>query len=189
MRPSLWSALRQTDGARVPVTTPVTTPVKIEVVQGDITQADVDAIVNAANDHLWMGAGVAGAIVRAGGAGIEDEAMRQAPIKTGEAVITGGGRLKAAHVIHAAVMGQDLRTDGAKISQATTAALELAERYELTRIAFPALGTGVGGFPLDECARLMRDAVKGRQDSTLRSVRFVLFDEPVYLAFRRVTGL
>ena len=162
---------------------------KLEVVQGDITQADVDAIVNAANDHLWMGAGVAGAIVRAGGAEIEDEAMQQAPINPGEAVITSGGRLQARYVIHAAVMGQDLRTTGDLIAQAATAALDLADRYELSTIAIPALGTGVGGFPAEESARRMADAVKQRSDSALRTVRFVLFDEPTYLAFRRVTGL
>ena len=162
-------------------------PLTIEVVQGDITQAGVDAIVNAANDHLWMGAGVAGAIVRAGGAGIEDEAMQQAPIRIGDAVITGAGRLAARHVIHAAVMGQDLQTDGDTIEAATTAALDLAETHELRSIAFPALGTGVGGFPLEECARRMGTAVAQRPDSSpLRTVRFVLFDEPAYLAFKRV---
>lgn len=160
---------------------------KIEVVQGDITDAAVDAVVNAANDHLWMGSGVAGAIVRAGGRGIEAEAMRQAPIRVGEAVITGGGRLKAKHVIHAAAMGQDLQTDGGKISAATSAALELANDHEVTSVAFPALGTGVGGFPADECARLMREAVLELSDeSSLRSVRFVLFDEATFLAFKRV---
>ena len=161
----------------------------MEVVQGDITEADVDAIVNAANDHLWMGGGVAGAIVRAGGAGIEAEAMRQGPIRPGEAVITGAGSLATRHVIHAAVMGQDLQTDGGKISEATTAALVLAEEHALRHIAFPALGTGVGGFPLEECARLMRDAVRRREESSITSVRFVLFDEAAYLAFRRVLGV
>lgn len=162
----------------------------IEVEQGDITLAQVDAVVNAANDHLWMGSGVAGAIVRAGGRGIEDEAMQQAPIRAGQAVITGAGRLKARHVIHAAVMGQDLRTDGGKITAATSAALALAEEHKLHSIAFPALGTGVGGFPAEECARLMVEAVRlPIEDASLRTVRFVLFDEPTFLAFRRVLRL
>ncbi len=161
-------------------------PPTIDVVHGDITEAEVDAIVNAANDHLWMGSGVAGAIVRAGGAGIEAEAMRQGPVKAGQAVITGAGRMRTRHVIHAAVMGQDLQTDGGKISDATTAALELAEQHGIEHVAFPALGTGVGGFPIEECARLMRDAVLQRKESSVRSVRFVLFDEAAYLAFRRV---
>ncbi len=159
----------------------------IEVVQGDITQASVDAVVNAANDHLWMGSGVAGAIVRAGGPGIEDEAMQQAPIRPGQAVITGGGRLPARHVIHAAVMGQDLQTSGDLIADATAAALDLAESNSLRTIAFPALGTGVGGFPIEECARRMEKAVRQRTDSSsLRTVRFVLFDEPAYLTFMRI---
>jgi O-acetyl-ADP-ribose deacetylase (regulator of RNase III) len=161
----------------------------IKVVQGDITQADVDAIVNAANDQLWMGAGVAGAIVRAGGAGIEYEAMQQAPIRTGEAVITGAGHLTARHVIHAAVMGQDLETDGGTIAAATAAALALAEKADLRSIAFPALGTGVGGFPIDECARLMIHAVRQcTDDSPLRQVRFILFDAPALGAFSRALG-
>ena len=164
-------------------------PPTIDVVHGDITEAEVDAIVNAANDHLWMGSGVAGAIVRAGGAGIEAEAMRQGPVKAGQAVITGAGRMRTRHVIHAAVMGQDLQTDGGKISDATTAALELAEQHGIEHVAFPALGTGVGGFPIEECARLMRDAVLQRKESSVRSVRFVLFDEAAYLAFRRVLAV
>src|SRR5919109_2245967 len=91
----------------------------LEVVQGDITTYAVDAIVNAANSHLWMGAGVAGAIKRKGGQVIEDEAVRQGPIAVGEAVVTGGGALKAHHVIHAAAMGQDLLTTADLIHQAT----------------------------------------------------------------------
>src|SRR3954447_11126572 len=83
---------------------------ELSVVEGDITQLDVDAIANAANDHLWMGAGVAGAIKRAGGEEIEREAMAKGPIEVGSAVATGAGRLHAQHVVHGAVMGQDLRT-------------------------------------------------------------------------------
>ncbi|MDQ3830194.1 MAG: macro domain-containing protein, partial [Candidatus Tectomicrobia bacterium] len=79
----------------------------LEVVQGDITECAVDAVVNAANNHLWMGAGVAGAIKRKGGQVIEDEAVRQGPIPVGEAVVTSGGTLQARYVIHAAAMGQD----------------------------------------------------------------------------------
>src|SRR6266516_7915934 len=91
----------------------------LEVVQGDITEWAVEAIVNAANNHLWMGAGVAGAIKRKGGPEIEAEAVRQGPIPVGEAVVTGGGALKARYVIHAAAMGQDLTTSADLIHQAT----------------------------------------------------------------------
>ncbi len=162
-------------------------PSQIEVVQGDITEQEVDAIVNAANNNLWMGTGVAGAIIRKGGVGIEAEAIAQAPIQVGSAVITGGGTLPANHVIHAAAMGQDLATDGQKIRDATISALELAEANDLESIAFPAIGTGVGRFPPDECARIMVAAARERAtgDSAVPLVRFVLFDEPSYQAFRR----
>src|ERR671919_2015083 len=118
----------------------------LEVVQGDITACTVDAIVNAANNHLWMGAGVAGAIKRQGGQVIEDEAVRQGPIAIGEAVVTGGGSLKARYVIHAAAMGQDLVTNADFIRQATIHSLQHAIDLGLASIALPALGTGVGGF-------------------------------------------
>ncbi len=94
-------------------------PLELAVVEGDITALDVDVIVNAANDHLWMGAGVAGAIKRAGGEEIEREAVAQGPIPLGEAVATGAGRLKARHVVHGAVMGQDLSTDASLIERTT----------------------------------------------------------------------
>ena len=159
---------------------------QIEVVRGDITAQDTDAIVNAANNHLWMGAGSAGAIVRAGGREIEDEAMRQAPIAVGESIVTGSGALPAQHVIHAAAMGQDLLTSGENIRAATDSALRRAEELQLSSISFPALGTGVGGFPIDQAARIMISVARqhsGGQRS-VRIVRFVLFDEPAYAAFQ-----
>ena len=162
---------------------------KITFVQGDIAQQDVDAIVNAANNHLWMGAGVAGAIKRAGGREIETEAVAKGPIPIGEAVATGAGRLKARYVIHAAVMGQDLRTDADKVRRATQATLRRADELGVTSIAFPALGTGVGGFPLDECARIMLDAVQAHAavgTTSLERVIFVLYDAPALETFQRV---
>ena len=161
----------------------------IEVVQGDITEQDVDAIVNAANNELWMGAGVAGAIIRRGGREIEADAIRQGPIVVGEAVITGAGALTARHVIHTAVMGQDLRTDREKIRQATESALALAEARNLDSIAFPALGTGVGGFPLEECAAVMMSVVRDRAHGSkaLNTVRFTLFDPVASETFRAIT--
>jgi len=92
---------------------------RVALREGDITQVETDAIVNAANSGLWMGAGVAGAIKRAGGKGIEDDAVRQGPVAVGEAVVTSAGTLKARYVIHAAVMGTDLVTDAGKIERAT----------------------------------------------------------------------
>src|SRR5215470_3650661 len=91
----------------------------LETERGDISRAKVDAVVNAANNHLWMGAGVAGALKRTGGIEIEREAVAKGPIDIGEAVVTKGGALSAKYVIHAAVMGQDLQTDRSKISNAT----------------------------------------------------------------------
>jgi len=159
----------------------------IILVRGDIAQQEVDAIVNAANNRLWMGAGVAGAIKRAGGPQIEEEAVAQGPIAIGEAAVTSAGRLKARYVIHAAVMGQNLRTDADKIRRATVSSLRRAHDLGLKSIAFPALGTGVGGFPLDECARIMLDAVLAHraEGTTLERVLFVLYDQPAYQAFEK----
>lgn len=152
---------------------------EIEVVRGDITEADTEAIVNAANNHLWMGAGVAGAIKQKGGVEIEQEAVSKGPIKVGEAVITGGGKLKAKYVIHAAGMGQDLQTDATKVKEATKNSLKLAESHKISSIAFPAIGTGVGGFPVEECAEIMvSEAASFLQKSRyVRRVMLVLFDE------------
>ncbi|OFW33798.1 MAG: hypothetical protein A3G76_03590, partial [Acidobacteria bacterium RIFCSPLOWO2_12_FULL_65_11] len=124
-------------------------PLTIEILDGDIAAQSTDAIVNAANNAFWMGAGVAGAIKARGGREIEVEAMAQGPVEPGECVVTSGGRLAARHVIHAAVMGQDLRTSGALIDRATRRTLALADRLGLVSIALPAFGTGVGGFSLD----------------------------------------
>ena len=160
----------------------------LEVAEGDISLQDTDAIVNAANNHFWMGAGVAGAIKRRGGPEIEAEAMRQGPVEPGACVITSGGHLAAKHVIHAAVMGQDLQTSASIIERATCNALALADERGLTSIALPAFGTGVGGFPLEECARLMIAAVRAHDPKTLRLVRLVLFGRPAYDTFERVNA-
>lgn len=158
----------------------------IEIVKGDITEAATEAIVNAANNHLWMGAGVAGAIKRRGGVEIEREAVSKGPIKVGEAVLTGAGKLKAKYVIHAAGMGQDLQTDTAKVQQATRNSLKLAEENGISSMAFPAIGTGVGGFPVKECAEIMiGEAMEFLQTSKhLQKVLFVLFDEMTAETFR-----
>ena len=156
---------------------------ELDVAEGDITALEVDAIGNAANNHLWMGAGVAGAIKRAGGEEIEREAVAQGPIEIGEAVATGGGRLRACYVIHGAVMGQDLRTNGELIERTTRRCLEVADELGCASFALPAFGTGVGGFPLDECARLMVGAVRAHEPRTLRRVVFAVFGEEARRAF------
>jgi O-acetyl-ADP-ribose deacetylase len=157
--------------------------VQLEVVQGDITALNVDAIANAANDHLWMGAGVAGAIKRAGGDEIEREAVSKGPIAVGEAVATSGGSLKARNVIHGAVMGQDLRTDADLVRKTTRRVLELADEVGARSLALPAFGTGVGGFPLDECAAIMVDEVSTYDPRSLERVVFAVFGDDAEEAF------
>ncbi len=160
----------------------------LEVAQGDITECAVDAVVNAANNHLWMGAGVAGAIKRKGGQVIEDEAVRQGPIPVGEAVVTGGGALKARYVIHTAAMGQDLITNADLIHQATVNSLKRATELGLQSIALPALGTGVGGFPIHEAAHVMVEAtlafLRRAPQGPLQRVLFVLFTPDALQAFQ-----
>jgi O-acetyl-ADP-ribose deacetylase (regulator of RNase III) len=157
--------------------------VEIEVVEGDITQLDVDAIGNAANDYLWMGAGVAGAIKRAGGEEIEREAVSKGPIEIGEAVATGGGSLAARWVVHGAVMGQDLQTDADAVRRTAARCLEVADEVGAESLALPAFGTGVGGFPLEECARIMVDVARAHQPRTLRRVVFAVYGGHAKRAF------
>jgi O-acetyl-ADP-ribose deacetylase (regulator of RNase III) len=156
---------------------------ELQVVEGDITTLDVDAVANAANNHLWMGAGVAGAIKRAGGEEIEQEAVAKGPIAVGDAVATGAGRLKARYVVHGAVMGQDLRTDADLIKRTTVRCLEVADELGLRSIALPAFGTGVGGFSLQECARIMADAARGFEGKTLERVIFAVYGADAERAF------
>ncbi|MCA9771997.1 MAG: macro domain-containing protein [Myxococcales bacterium] len=159
---------------------------RIIIEEGDLTRAAVDAIVNAANNDLRLGAGVAGAIREAGGPSIQAECDRIGPIAIGEAAITGGGSLPAKHVIHAASMGLGGRTTAESLESSTRAALRIARERGLKSIAFPAIGTGVAGFPLDACAEIMLDAVEdeARDGDTIEEVRFVLFGREAYESFR-----
>lgn len=167
---------------------------ELSVAVGDLLDAQVEAIVNAANSQLWMGGGVAGAIKSAAGPEVQSEAMAQGPIKPGESVITSAGRLRPPirWVVHAATMGPDLATSEDYIRRATASALAAAARAGARSIAFPALGTGVGGFPLERAAALMveeaaRFAAAG---SSLERILFVVrgvparedFDEALRLA-------
>jgi O-acetyl-ADP-ribose deacetylase (regulator of RNase III) len=163
-------------------------PLTLEVVDDDIAAQTTDAIVNAANNAFWMGSGVAGAIKARGGQIIEDEAMSQGPVEPGVCVATSAGRLRAKYVIHAAVMGQDLRTSATLIESATRNALRLADSRGVKSIALPAFGTGVGGFPITECARVMIDVVRTHAPHarSLRLVRLVLFGQRAYEAFAAV---
>lgn len=153
------------------------------MVEGDITELDVDAIANAANDELWMGSGVAGAIKRAGGAEIEQDAIARGPIPVGTAVATGAGRLRARWVIHGAVMGQDLRTSANIVRRTTASCLRVADELGAGSLALPAFGTGVGGFPLAECAEVMCAAVAGWTPRTLERVVFAVWGEEARRVF------
>ena len=160
---------------------------KIQILRGDLVAQDADAIVNAANNDLQLGGGVAGAIRRKGGPAIQEECDRVGTIPLGEAAVTGGGNLKARYVIHAATMRLGGRTTAESLRSSTKKSLQLAAEKGLRSIAFPAIGTGIAGFPLDECAKIMIDAarehLKGK--TTLEKIYFVLFDQPAYDAFRR----
>lgn len=162
---------------------------EIKVEQGDITETEAQAIVNAANNQFWMGGGVAGAIKRKGGAEIEKEAVDKGPIEVGEAVATKAGKLKAEYVIHAATMGMDFKTDAEKIKEATLSSLRVADELEVKSIAFPALGTGVGGFPATQAAEIMLTNTKKylkSRESFLEQVIFILFDQETFNQFRQV---
>jgi len=173
---------------------------QIEIVQGDITQQpDIGAIVNAANTDLVLGAGVAGAIRRRGGDAIDLEARAKAPIRLGEAVATGAGKLPNNYVIHAAAMGYRSEdravpkcpgslSSAAIIADATRNSMAQAQALGLESIAFPALATGAAAFPVDECADAMIGAVReySRENpqSTVKRVRFVLFEQADYSTFQ-----
>jgi len=161
---------------------------ELEVVEGDITELEVDAVANAANNELWMGAGVAGAIKRAGGAEIEQEAVAQAPIALGQAIATGAGNLRAKHVVHAAVMGQDLQTSAELISQATRRTLAVADELGAHSLAMPAFGTGVGGFSIERCAELMVTEARAFEPANLERVVFAVFGHDAEHAFRAAVG-
>ena len=133
---------------------------RIELWNGDICDLEVDAIVNAANLSLWMSTGVGGEIKRAGGDSIEFAAVRQAPVPLGEAVVTPAGQLAARAVIHAVSLDRDRRATAAVIDRAVRSAMARAREIRAVSVAFPAMGTGVGGFPIDEAARVTVRAVR-----------------------------
>lgn len=139
-------------------------PPRFAVRQGDITTYDGDAIVNAANNHLVLGAGVAGAIRRAGGPTIQDECDRHGPIRVGEAAVTGAGNLPVRWVIHAAAMGDEPVSERS-IRDSTAASVRLAAAHAARRVGFPILGSGVGGFDFRRAAEVMLDAIGATRES------------------------
>ena len=159
---------------------------RIELWNGDICDLEVDAIVNAANVSLWMSTGVAGEIKRAGGDAIEFAAVRQAPVPLGEAIVTPAGRLAARAVIHAVSLDRDRRTSGDVIDRAVRNAMARARELRIASIAFPAMGTGVGGFPLDEAARVDGPGRSRRADPLAdrsSTSRFAMRGAAAYHAF------
>ena len=158
---------------------------RIVIIADDLVEQDVDAIVNAANNDLVLGGGVAGAIRRRGGPAIQDECTAHGPVSVGDAAITGGGQLKAKHVIHAASMALGGRTTAQSLERAMAATFEIARRVAVETIAVPAVGTGIAGFPLDDCARIMARCLRRAFDDgwTPAEVRFVLYDTAALHAF------
>lgn len=160
----------------------------IRLFKGDITNLEVDGIVNAANNKFIMGGGVAAAIKKRGGEEIEKEAIKKGPVNVGEAIVTNAGTLKVKVVIHAAVMGEDFKTDAKIIETATLNSFIRAEELNLETVAFPALGTGVGRFSMEECAQIMiraaREHIQG--PTSLKEIIFVLYDNESYSIFERI---
>jgi len=152
---------------------------RVLIISGDLVEQEVDAIVNAANNELQLGGGVAGAIRRAGGPAIQDECDAHGAIKVGEAAITGAGKLRARHIIHAASMSLGGRTTRDSLKSSINDTFRIASDLHITTIAIPAVGTGIAGFPIDECARVMAECLTealahGWQP---QEVRFVLFGD------------
>ena len=160
---------------------------QLEVIAADVTKLEVDAIANAANTQLRHGGGVAGAISRAGGPEVQRESDERAPIGLGEAVETTAGEMPARHVIHAATMELGGPTSEEIIEQATRSTLDVAERLGCRSVALVAFGTGVGGFPLGEAARLMVGAAQEHQ-GRLERIVFAVHGEEAERAFREAVG-
>ncbi|PDM27020.1 macro domain-containing protein [Candidatus Bathyarchaeota archaeon] len=158
---------------------------KVRLVKGDITDLEVDAIVNAANSSLKMGGGVAGAILRKGGRQIQEECDRIGYCPVGSAVITSGGRLKARYVIHAVGPRYGEGNEDEKLRGATLSSLKLADEKGLSTIAFPAISTGIFGFPKDRCAEIMlSETVKYLKGKTgIKEVIFCLYDDETFNIF------
>lgn len=161
---------------------------KLELASGDITQFEVDAIAAASGTELWMIDGVAAAIKRVGGEGVEKEAVLQGPVEVGQAVATTGHDLKARWVIHVAVTDEKPQTDAGIIARSVRAVLDCAERCHARSVAIPAIGTGVCGLPSYQCASIMVTEVvaylKEHPRTPLRHIMFVAYDDPTRASFK-----
>ena len=159
----------------------------IEAKTGDITEEKVDAIVNAANEHLRHGGGVAGAIARKGGQSIQDESNSVAPVPTGSAAVTGAGSLPAGYVIHAVGPIWGSGDEERKLRSAFESAVRIAEENKLKTISFPAISAGIYGFPLEQCAEILTGAACDHftksTECSLEKIVFCLFDKKTYDVF------
>ena len=162
----------------------------LELVEGDITEMDTDAIVNAANAQLVLGGGVAGAIRRKGGPTIQAECSQIGGTVVGGAVITTGGNLKARHVIHAVGPRMGEGDEDRKLTDATLNSLKVADENGLTSMAFPAISTGIFGFPIERCAKIMLETTAEylRGETGLQRVVFCLFGRGSYQVFAHQLG-
>lgn len=165
--------------------------IRITLVEGDLCEQSVDAIVNAANNDLVLGSGVAGAIARRGGPSVAAECAAHGPIRVGEAARTGAGDLPARYVIHAAGMALGGRATAESVGSALRASLESAAEAGVRTLAVPAIGAGVGGLGLQTCAEVSLACVRAfaeekGPDCSLEEVRFVLMGEPAYRLFEMV---
>ena len=158
---------------------------RVVIITGDLVEQEVDAIVNAANNDLQLGGGVAGAIRRAGGPAIQEECDAHGPIRVGEAAITGAGRMRTRYVIHAASMALGGRTTRGALRSSMDDVFRLALANNVRTIAVPAVGTGIAGFPIDECARVMAESLHAALDGgwQVSEVRFVLYGEDAKAPF------
>jgi len=159
---------------------------RIVIIAGDLVEQEVDAIVNAANNDLVLGGGVAGAIRSRGGPSIQQECDAHGPVKVGEAAATGGGELPARHVIHAASMGLGGATTAESLQSSMDHAFQLAQQLGVKTIGIPAVGTGIAGFPIDECAMVMARSLRRALANGWApdEVRFVLFGDGARRAFQ-----
>ncbi|MCP3984362.1 MAG: hypothetical protein GY723_08230 [bacterium] len=161
---------------------------RIVLEEGDITAAEVDAVVNAANSELKLGSGVAGAIRTKGGPTIQAECDAHGPVEVGGAALTGAGELSARHVIHAAGMPPGGQASEQSVRDAMRASLEIARSQAFRAIAVPAIGAGVGGVSMQRSAEILLEEARSHLagETTLEEIRFVLFGEPAYRVFEMV---
>lgn len=160
---------------------------KIKLVQGDITESDTDVIVNAANAQLILGGGVAGAIRKKGGPSIQEECNKIGGTYIGGAVITNGGNLKAKYVIHAVGPRMGEGNEDEKLRNATLNSLKLMDKHNLKTITFPAISTGIFGYPIDHCAKIMISTVKDYliSDTVITTVVFCLYTSSDFNTFEK----